>query len=212
MKYPHTPYWPKTYELGRVNTKAEYFIGKEIVITEKIDGSNVMLSGGRVYARSGEEANSHPWLGMTKKYHAWKLSNHTSLNVWGEDIYGVHSIEYDPVLRYATLRIFASMHHPPFQFDSWNDTENLAKHLDIPIVPMLYSGKLKSTKSIDSLLEKLHAQPSSLGGEREGMVIRLASGFHIDDFEKSVCKSVRPNHVQINAEHWRNFWKPCQLL
>jgi hypothetical protein len=40
---------------------------------------------------------------------------------------------------------------------------------------------------------------------KEGYVVRLASSFKFDDFNKSVAKFVRKNHVQTN-EHWTKNW------
>jgi hypothetical protein len=41
----------------------------------------------------------------------------------------------------------------------------------------------------------------------EGYVIRLADTFNIKDFQQSVGKFVRPNHVQTD-EHWMS--KPVE--
>jgi hypothetical protein len=43
--------------------------------------------------------------------------------------------------------------------------------------------------------------PSMYGDTREGVVIRVADSFKLDDFPNYVCKWVRPNHVQTD-EHW----------
>ena len=49
-----------------------------------------------------------------------------------------------------------------------------------------------------------------LGGEREGVVLRLACGFPALEFPNNACKSVRPGHVQTE-EHWTRNWRPCRI-
>ena len=99
-KYPKTPYWYLSPSITRneedtINDEVllymDAFIDVDVVITEKLDGSNVLLNDGDVYARStsGGPAVSSPWLGMVKKHHAWKTTNN-NLCIYGEDIYGVH--------------------------------------------------------------------------------------------------------------------------
>lgn len=46
----------------------------------------------------------------------------------------------------------------------------------------------------------------------EGYVVRLAESFHYDDFQNSVAKFVRKNHVQTN-EHWtKKVIEPNDLI
>ena len=49
-----------------------------------------------------------------------------------------------------------------------------------------------------------------LGGEREGVVLRLERGFPAAEFQDNVCKSVRVGHVQTD-EHWTRNWRPCRI-
>ena len=41
--------------------------------------------------------------------------------------------------------------------------------------------------------------------------MRLANEFPINEFSHSVCKWVRPNHVQTD-EHWTRNWKKAELI
>ena len=109
-RYARTPCWPGSPSRpqgDRVTPCPEAFLGVELVVTEKLDGSNVTLHAGRVYARStspGPAARS-PWLAVARKHHAWKLARPGLENVLlhGEDLYGVHAIEYDPMREDRTL-------------------------------------------------------------------------------------------------------------
>ena len=75
---------------------------------------------------------------------------------------------------------------------------------------MVWRGRFGSVQALREMVEEAHRKPSRLGGEREGVVIRLARAFHETEFEDAVCKSVRENHVQTD-EHWTRNWKPCRL-
>jgi len=57
-KYPRTPWWPTSPSLslvgssGKLLADPDRFVGRPIVITEKLDGSCTLLHRGEVYARS----------------------------------------------------------------------------------------------------------------------------------------------------------------
>ena len=127
-KYPRTSYWPSSPSIvagDRTTPCPEEFLGVELVITEKLDGSNILLHQGQVYARStsGGPATAAPWLAMVRKHHAWKLAQPGCKHIllYGEDLYGVHAIEYGPMREDHTFRVFASMRYPG-TFDSFRET------------------------------------------------------------------------------------------
>ena len=108
-KYPRTPYWPDSPTKARDGdtlTDPERFVGRPVVVTEKLDGSNTLLHQGDVYARSVSAPAAAKWLGMVRKHHAWKVTE-PDVFLYGEEIYGVHSIEYDPVPEDRTFYAFA---------------------------------------------------------------------------------------------------------
>ena len=216
-KYPRTPYWPgspSAEEDHRLAPEPENFVGQQIVITEKLDGSNVLLNRGEIYARStsGGPAKGQPWLAMTRKHHAWKLAQSWCPHIllYGEDLYGVHSVEYGPMREEDTFRAFASI-STGRNFDSFASTMKLADRLGVALVPVLFEGKMRSKAELQEFLDEQHQRESELGGEREGMVIRSANSFRADEFGLHVCKSVRKGHVQTD-EHWTKHWRPCRIV
>ena len=178
-------------------------------MTEKLDGGNTLLHAGRVYSRSVSVPSEAKWMAMVKKHHAWKV---TESDVWlyGEDIYGVHSIEYEPVVEQATYYAFA-LRRGDGTFAAFAEVEDYARQRDIPVVPVLFRGRLESVGEIRAFLAQAHNEPSALGGEREGVVMRLAREFPAAAFQDSVCKSVRAGHVQTD-EHWTRKWRPCRII
>ena len=211
VKYPSTPYWPWSPSIGRdddVHANPDRFVDKDVVVTEKLDGGNTLLHTGKVYARSVSAPSEGKWMAMVKKHHAWKVSE-PDVWLYGEDVYGVHSIEYEPVAEHETFRAFA-LRDGAGAFAAFTEVEAYAKHREIPVVPVLFRGRFRSVAEIRTFMEQAHGEPSALGGEREGVVMRLARGFAAAEFQDNVCKSVRPGHVQSD-EHWTRNWKPCRI-
>ena len=211
-KYPSTPYWPWSPASGRgydVHPNPARFVGPPVVVTEKLDGGNTLLHAGRVYARSTSVPSDGKWMAMVKKHHAWKVTE-PDVCLYGEDIYGVHSIAYEPVTEDRTFYAFA-LRRPGGAFVAFTEVESYAKRRGIPVVPVLFRGCFGSVTEIRAFLDHAHREPSRLGGEREGVVLRLERGFSASEFRDSVCKSVRPGHVQTD-EHWTRNWKPCRIV
>ena len=147
-------------------------------------------------------------MAMVKKHHAWKVTE-PNVYLYGEDIYGVHSITYGPVEEHKTFYAFG-LRDGEGAFAAFADVESYAKQRGIPIVPILFEGYFGSVAEIRAFVESAHREPSVLGGQREGVVMRLARGFPTAEFSENVCKSVRVGHVQTN-EHWTRHWRPCRI-
>ena len=75
---------------------------------------------------------------------------------------------------------------------------------------LLHRGRFQSIAALREFMDVAQRQPSALGGEREGVVLRLARGFPGADFARNACKSVRVGHVQTD-EHWTRNWRPCRI-
>lgn len=210
-KYPGTPYWPWSPTLGRgdaVHTNPERFVGETVVVTEKLDGGNTLLHAGEVYGRSVSTPSDAKWMAMVKKHHAWKVTE-PEVYLYGEDIYGMHSIAYEPVAEHGTFHAFA-LRNGHGRFGSFTEVEEYAGRREMPVVPVLFRGRFRAVADIRSFVDRAHHEPSALGGEREGVVLRLARTFPAAEFPDNVCKSVRIGHVQTD-EHWTRNWRPCRI-
>ena len=210
-KYPKTPYWPDSPSIARddaVHPDPGRFVGTPVVVTEKLDGGNTLLHAGKVYGRSVAAPSEGKWMAMVKKHHAWKV-NEPDAWLYGEDIYGVHSIEYGPVPEQETFYAFA-LRDRAGTFASFSEVKAYAMRREIPVVPVLFEGRFQSVDEIREFVGRAHGEPSVFGGEREGIVLRLARGFPAEEFPINVCKSVRPCHVQTD-EHWTRNWRPCRI-
>jgi len=211
LKYPRTPYWPYSPTIGRgdtVHPDPQRFVGRPVVVTEKLDGSNVLIHRGKVYGRSVAYEAANKWTAMVKKHHAWKVTEPDAY-LYGEDIYGVHSIEYGAVREEETFHAFA-LRDAKGDFRSMAALERFATERNISVVPVIFRGVFASIARMRGFIERQHSKRSVLGGEREGVVVRVAEGFASAQFARSVCKSVRRDHVQTDR-HWTRNWRPCKL-
>ena len=209
-RYPRTPYWPwspSNPPVHRFCPSAERFVGREIVVTEKLDGACTALHNGNALTRDGS-GNAAPWLQMARKHHAWKTSG-LDVVIYGEDLMAVHSITYEPIRESETLRAFAALRDG--RFASWNELTALTDELSIPRAPLLFRGIMRNIRQLHDLIMEAHERPSELGGAREGVVVRTADSFPEDEFSLNVCKSVRRQHVRSET-HWRRNWQRANIL
>ena len=214
-KYPSTPHWPWSEKVHRDDSyheNPEFFLGRQIVVTEKLDGGNTCLHEGEVYARSTSVPAVHGSFAMVKTYHSWKTtqSEFEGFAFYGEEMYGVHTLEYDPMRREETYRLFAVLNLEQNLFLSWDSVEEYAEMLGVKTVPVVYSGTFENVAEVNEFFQIERRKPSLIGGEKEGFVMRDALCFPSPMFSTCACKYVRPNHVQTD-EHWLRKWKPCKL-
>lgn len=210
-KYPrtyHLPYSKGATNDDRISDSVAPLVGIDIVITEKLDGSNTAITKNAVFGRSHVEPTKNPW--DIKSWDLWRrIKNDIEEDVYifGEGMYGIHSIEYTKLESY--FYIFGVRDNNIWI--PWKDVEEYSFLIDIPTVPILFKGKVNSEKELKDMIEKFAAQPSKLGGVREGIVVRNADMFHNDDFSTNVMKWVRHNHVQTTI-HWTRNWKKAKLV
>lgn len=184
--------------------------GANIVITEKLDGENTCLTNKDVYSRSHSAPTRSPWSKNLWDSDGliWKVKDKIGENelVYGENLYGEHSIHYDNLPEYFFMFALRDGDY----WYSWDEVEFMASIINVPTVPLLWRGIVKSEGELRSIVSKLMSEPSKFGNEKEGVVIRHSNWFHTDEFPKKVCKYVRANHVQTD-EHWTKNWKKATL-
>ena len=218
MKYPRTYHVPFSPGATKDDKKLkdgwfEYYRGKEIVFTEKLDGENSCLCQKGVFARSHGAETRSPWSinlwGDNGLY--WKVKGliDDDLLIFGENLYGEHSIHYEKLRDY--FHVFACYNETTDKWWSWDDVKFVSKVLGVPHVPTLWRGIAESEDQIRELIIQTMNMPSAYGNTKEGVVIRLANEFDGEDFTNYVCKYVRANHVQTD-EHWTRNWKKAELI
>lgn len=201
-KYPRTPHLPFSEGMtndDRMIESLEGLLGaKEVVITEKMDGSNTCLNQENVFARSHNQKAHHESFNWIKSYWAQiKFQIPTSYDLFGENCYAIHSIEYKALSSYFYLFGIRSGK----KWSSWAEVEEMGKSLGLETSPVLFKGQIKTEAELRKIAKEIMSQESVFGGDREGFVIRSTDSFSDDDFDRMIGKCVRKNHVQTD-EHW----------
>ena len=203
----HLPFSPGTTSDDRISKTVDSILGIEVVISEKLDGENCGMVKDGVYARSHATFTTSPWSKEVRQLHSI-LRHDLSEDVFlfGENMEGIHSIEYSDLTSYFYL--FGVRDN--YNWISWDEVEEYSYILDVPTAPVLFRGFINTYEELKTIVEDLVSQPSSLGGKREGIVIRNANSFHNDDFSQNVMKWVRKGHVQTD-EHWTRNWVKASI-
>lgn len=198
-KYPrtyHLPWSPGTTSEDRILTSTDHFVGKQIVVTEKLDGENTTMYCDHIHARSRDSRN-HPSRNFVKGI--WGSIQHDIPKGWricGENMYAKHSIHYNRLTAY--FYIFG-IYNENNSCLSWTETKEFANLLGLQTVPELYIGPWN-----EDLLKTLYGLfIPTFGDTSEGFVVRTTESFSYFAFADHVAKFVREHHVQT-SEFWMN--------
>ncbi|MED1916457.1 RNA ligase family protein [Bacillus thuringiensis] len=195
-KYPrtfHLPWSRSRTDDDKILRTVSHFEGKEVVVTEKLDGENTTLYRNHIHARSldSKDHASRHWVKMlhgTISFHipeGWRIC--------GENVYALHSIYYEHLTSY--FYVF-SIWNENNECLSWDETVEWAELLGFKTAPVLYRGIWK-----EETVKSCYTKQSVFGGEQEGYVVRITERFPYEDFNQSAAKFVRKNHVQTD-QHW----------
>ena len=193
-KYPRTYHLPFSQGVTSDDKKLSsvaHFHGKEIVMTEKMDGENTTISRDYTHARSLDSVD-HPSRHWLKGF--WSTICYNIPEDWricGENLYAEHSLGYNDLTSY--FQVF-SIWNEKNECLSWDETEEWCNLLGLTLVPVLWRGTFD-----ENFLRNYKLDTE----KHEGYVIRLADSFNFEDFDTSVAKWVRENHVTTD-EHWMN--------
>jgi len=198
IKYPrtkHLPWSPGATSDDKILKNTSCFEGKNVVITEKMDGENSTLYRDHYHARS-LDSKDHPSRSWIKQFHA-SIKNDIpeGWRICGENLYAKHSVGYDNLKSY--FYCFSIWDDTNYCL-SWKDTVEICEMLGVEYVPVLLEPFVWDDASPRMIQEY---QPYILNSKMEGYVGRNADGFPYKDFGDNVAKFVRANHV-TTENHW----------
>lgn len=215
----HFPFSPGTTSDDRFNHTYWEDIQKfdTLLFTEKLDGENNCLSSKGVFARSHVAPTTSSW--TTQLRERWELIKNDlgDLELFGENLYAVHSIEYKRIEQYYF--VFAARVKDTWL--SWEEVVFYANLFDLPTVPVLKTERvIDLTKDgLQTTIESMAKEQSVFGSldpftlgncTREGLVFRNIEAYPVADFQHNVFKYVRKGHVKTD-EHWTRHWKRAKL-
>lgn len=205
MKYPRTVHLsnsPGVSKDDKVLESVDSFMGKEVVYSEKLDGECTSMTQDKIHARS-EDSNHHPSQSWVKGFWATiKYKIPDNLQIVGESVYARHSIGYDRLNTF--FYVFAVIDLERKVFLSWQDTLDLCQKIGLDHVPVLKHGLFDPKFDLKGIW-------SAFGEEIEGYVVRVVGEFPIVEMKNNMAKWVRAGHVKTD-KHWRDSWKPNELL
>lgn len=195
IKYPRTPHLPwseKASDDDRRLSDVDHFVGREVIVSIKMDGENTTLYKDKTHARSINSDNhpSRDWVkGMWGDF-AYSIPE--NWRICGENLYALHTIPYSNLTSY--FNVF-SMWDGEYCLP-WDETCEWCELFHLETVPVIYRG-IFDQQLIHSAFPNEHN-----GNQTEGYVIRLADGYYQDAFEKSIGKFVSKRFVINTDKHW----------
>lgn len=192
VKYPrtsHLPWSPGGASDDTYLIDISHFEGREVVVTEKMDGENTSMYRDTIHARS-VDGRHHPSRDWVKALHGriaaeipegWRLC--------GENLFARHSVPYFDLKSYFYL---FSIWNENNEALSWDETMEWANLLNLDTAPVLYRGEFDA-----ELIKNLEIDTC----RQEGYVVRIVDRFDFTAFSESVSKWVRKGHVQTD-KHW----------
>ncbi len=195
-KYPRTPHLSFSPGMGGDDLKLDsnqMFQGKQVVVTEKMDGENTTLYSDYLHARSIDSRHhiSRAWVKNLQASIAHNIPS--GWRVCGENLFARHSIAYHNLKSY--FYVFSIWNEANYCLN-WSETQEWVEILELELVPVLYRGIWDENK-IAAIGKTLDLNLC------EGYVVRNAEQFAFNDFSDNIAKWVRRNHVQTD-EHWLN--------
>ncbi|PSQ45128.1 hypothetical protein BRD17_02225 [Halobacteriales archaeon SW_7_68_16] len=215
-------------ELGTV----EPFVGRPLVVTHKMDGSNCTLVGDPqqpVRARNGSEPieTMRPLYRPGGMYWTQTVNQKLPdrLQVFGEWLWAKHAIHYgcdcdDPCSdrgppltdlvdcddERAYFQVFGVFDTELNLWLSWPETVTVAETLGFPTVPVIDAEDDADPATFDTPREarrRLADYARDVIAEGgEGIVVRPKFPYHYGQFPRRIGKYVRENHVD-DESHWR---------
>lgn len=179
-KFPriaHLPWSPGATSDDKRMEGIDQFLGRDVLLLEKMDGANVCLTTQNVYARSHSAPAKGRMFDRLKGVHAQVaplIPAH--LSVFCEWCMYVHMIEYDFSRRDGwglPLFVIGVRDDQTGAWLGWSEVKKRAENLGLDTVPFLTAARPESEGSLRQLVEEVAGRPSSFGKTREGVVVRV---------------------------------------
>ncbi|MEU8460954.1 RNA ligase family protein [Streptomyces sp. NPDC029003] len=184
----HLPWSPGATPDDVRATGPSALAGREVVVTEKLDGENTTLYADGLHARSLDSGHhpSRAWVkGLQGRIGAGIPAG---VRVCGENLYARHSLAYEELDSwFYGFSVWDGDHCL-----DWDRTVPFLGRLGIPAPRVLWRGVYD-----ERALRRLRVDTS----RQEGYVVRTVAGFRREDFGRYVAKWVRGGHVRTDT-HW----------
>ena len=181
----------------------EFFLNKEVILSEKLDGSNVCLTSTDVFARSHSGPPDHASFSHLIDIHGFlRHKIPKNISVFAEWCLAIHSIKY--MMLQHPLNILSVRDDETGKWWSWDEVVMMANELSVPTAPVILRGYFSELAVLKNTVENFSQLSSVYGAEREGIVVRITDPI-IQNKEclSGIAKWVRKNHVKTD-NHWKH--------
>ncbi|MFJ8164399.1 RNA ligase family protein [Streptomyces sp. NPDC096136] len=189
--YPRTAHLPWSPGATADDVRAQgtaALAGREVVVTEKLDGENTTLYPDGLHARSLDSGHhpSRTWVkGLQGRIGARIPAGR---RICGENLYARHSLGYEELDSwFYGFSVWDGDHCL-----DWDRTVRFLRGLGVPVPRVLWRGVYD-----ERALRRLRVDTA----RQEGYVVRTTAGFDRADFGRYVAKWVRGGHVRTGT-HW----------
>ncbi|WP_406271901.1 AAA family ATPase [Streptomyces sp. NBC_00191] len=192
VHYPRTPHLSWSPGAASDDVRAgdlSPLLGREVVVTEKLDGENTTLYADGLHARSLDSAHhpSRAWVKALQGRIGAQIPR--GWRVCGENLFARHSIAYEDL---ESWFYGFSVWDGDGRCLDWDRTVRFLRRLGVPVPRVLWRGVFD-----ERALRALRLDTA----RQEGYVVRTVEGFGQDEFGQRVAKWVRGGHVQTDT-HW----------
>ena len=221
----HFDFSPGTTSDDRINIEWYEHMQKmeKTVDTEKMDGENRGLTGIGMFARSHAAPTRNPWaMHLKPKYEMIKNDlKEGNIELFGEDIYAIHSIIYPNIKEHFYLFAVRILD----KWLGWEEVKWYGEIFDFPTVPEISINEV-ALFSKDEVKNRVITEaqlPSAFGSfqaleksqmgpicSKEGIVTRNYGEFDVELQHENIFKYVRKGHVKTDS-HWTRNWKRAPL-
>ncbi|RPF29487.1 putative kinase [Streptomyces sp. Ag109_G2-6] len=189
--YPRTAHLPWSPGATADDVRARgtaALAGREVVVTEKLDGENTTLYADGLHARSLDSGHhpSRAWVKALQGRIGPRIPE--GRRICGENVYARHSLGYGELDSwFYGFSVWDGDHCL-----DWDRTVRFLHGLGVPVPRVLWRGTYD-----ERALRRLRIDTS----RQEGYVVRTTAGFDRADFGRYVAKWVRGGHVRTDT-HW----------
>ncbi|MCE6998653.1 AAA family ATPase [Saccharothrix sp. S26] len=189
--YPRTPHLPWSPGASADDVRVadlDGLRGRDVVVTEKLDGENTTLYADGLHARSLDSAHhpSRSWVKGLQGRIGARLPG--GWRICGENVHARHSIGYEGLESW----FYGFSVWDGDRCLDWDRTVRFLRDVGVPVPPVLWRGVFD-----ERALRRLRVDTA----RQEGFVVRTVEGFAREEFGRRVAKWVRPHHVRTDR-HW----------
>lgn len=192
----HLPWSEGVQSDDKVIKDLSHFEGKEIVVSEKLDGENTSMYSDYYHARSIDSKFNYTRAWIAKMHSVIRHEIPSDYKLVLENMWGEHSIRYENLRGYGyLLSVWKQIEKNDLLCLSFDEYLEWAELLDLP-TPQVFHRGIYDESILQELAKNLDTK------KVEGYIVRLADSYKQSDCDKSIAKFVRAGHVQPDGEHW----------